>query len=122
MMDLPATAFVPLILILLLAVALLWLLKRLGRRHVTVSNRPELWQGRDYRCPGCASPMNQGWVMLGKGAIYSARGKGAPGTFAHIGQALDNTISLALRPAANMAWHCPHCRLLLLDHSKLVNP
>jgi hypothetical protein len=122
MTDLMSSAISALTGILVLLAVTLWLLHRLSRRHVAVANRPDLWQGRDYRCPACTTPMNQGWVMLGKGAIWSPRGKGAPGTFAHIGQALDNTLSLAMRPAANMAWHCPHCRLLLIDHDKLVKP
>ncbi|MBK1700320.1 PF20097 family protein [Thiococcus pfennigii] len=122
MIDAMSSATVAVIGILLLLVVTLWLLHRLSKRHVAVANRAGLWHGRDYRCPACGQPMNQGWVMLGKGAIWSPRGKGSPGTFAHIGQALDNTISLALRPAANMAWRCPHCRLLLIDHDKLVKP
>lgn len=122
MSDLPDVLLVPLAAILLLVVLMAFLLYRLARRHVAVANRPELWQGRDYRCPACGAAMAQGWVMLGKGAIYTPRGRGVPGTFAHIGQALENTISLALRPAANMAWHCPSCRLLLIDHAKLIKP
>ena len=75
------------------------------------------WLGR---CPQCGAPMEEGWVMLGRGAIWSARRMGRPGTFAHIGVALENTVSLSLPPAANMAWRCPTCRLLLVDYDKLV--
>jgi hypothetical protein len=64
--------------------------------------------------------MEQGWALLGKGAIWSSRSRAKPGTFSHIGAALDNTISMSLRPAVNMAWRCASCRLLLLDHAKLV--
>jgi hypothetical protein len=100
---------------------LLWLVRVLLRRNRSVGDSPLLWQDRDYRCPECGSPMEQGWVLLGKGAIWSPRGKSKPGTFAHIGSALENTISMSLRPAANMAWRCSSCRLLVLDRSKLVN-
>lgn len=58
--------------------------------------------------------------MLGKGAIWSPRDGGRPGTFSHIGQALPNTISMRLPPAANMAWRCLDCQMLLIDHDKLV--
>ncbi|MEY6431538.1 PF20097 family protein [Thioalkalicoccus limnaeus] len=122
MSGLPDSALTMILLFLLIVLTILWALYRLSRRHVAVAHRPELWQGRNYRCPSCATPMRQGWVMLGRGAIFAPRGQTPPGTFAHIGQALDNTISLAWRPAANMAWHCPHCRLLLIDHDKLVRP
>jgi hypothetical protein len=100
--------------------ALVWLLLWIGRHNRAVADAPALWQGRDYGCPRCGAAMAQGWVMLGKGAIFSPRARGRPGPFAHIGRALPNTISLHFRPAANMAWHCPACRLLLIDHDKLV--
>lgn len=99
---------------------LLAMVRFLARRNRTVAEGPVLWEGRDYRCPTCGGTMEQGWVLLGKGAIWSPRGRGRPGTFSHIGSALENTISLSLRPAANMAWRCSACRMLLVDHSKLV--
>jgi hypothetical protein len=99
---------------------LLWLMRGLQRRNRSVAEDPRLWEGRSYRCPECGRDMEQGWVLLGKGAIWSPRRKGRPGAFSHIGQALENTISLSLRPATNMGWRCGGCRLLLLDHSKLV--
>ncbi|MEA3274191.1 MAG: PF20097 family protein [Pseudomonadota bacterium] len=101
-------------------VLLLWLMRRIRRKSRKVPDVPRLWEGRDFRCPQCGAPMDQGWVMLGKGAIWSSREAGKPGTFAHIGLALENTISMSLPPAANMAWHCASCRLLTLDHDKLV--
>ena len=97
-----------------------WLVRRLGARNRSVPDQPELWAGRDHTCPRCGTPMEQGWALLGKGAIWSPRAAGRPGTFAHIGRALPNTISLSLPPAANMAWRCGDCRLLLIDHDKLV--
>jgi hypothetical protein len=105
------------------ALAALWAMMRQlkGITRETLPT-PELWAGRSYRCPQCSAEMQAGWVMLGKGAIWSSREKGPPGAFAHIGSALPNTISLSLRPAANMAWRCSRCELLLIDHGKLVKP
>jgi hypothetical protein len=100
--------------------ALLWVVRKVARKNRTVADSPSLWEGRDYRCPQCSTSMERGWVMLGRGAIWSAHGARKPGTFAHIGGALENTVSLSLPPAANMAWRCPTCRLLLVDHDKLV--
>lgn len=97
-----------------------WLVRHLGRHNRAEPEHRGLWDDRDYRCPHCGAAMEQGWVLLGKGAIWSPRAKGRPGSFSHIGNALDNTISLSLRPAANMAWRCGGCRLLLVDHSRLI--
>lgn len=100
--------------------ALLFIMGRIRRQSRTIDETPGLWAGRDYRCPGCGSPMQAGWVMLGKGAIWSARDQGPPRPWSHLGQTLPNTLSLDLPPACNLAWRCPTCRLLLIDHDKLV--
>lgn len=101
-------------------ILLLLVVRRIDRRNRTVSDDPGLWDGRDYACPQCGAPMEQGWVLMGKGAIWSPRGGGRPGPFTNIGSALPNTLSLSLRPGSNMAWECSNCRLLTLDHDKLV--
>jgi hypothetical protein len=97
-----------------------WLVRRLQRENRSEPERPDLWDGREYACPHCGGAMEPGWVLLGKGAIWSDRGKGRPGTFAHIGRSLPNTLSLSLPPAANMAWRCGSCQMLLIDHSRLI--
>lgn len=99
---------------------LLILVRHLRRQSREVPATDALWHGRDYACPQCGQPLQPGWVLLGKGAIWSPRHQQPPGTFAHLGMALPNTISLSLRPASNMAWRCPDCQLLLIDHSRLV--
>ena len=107
----------------ILALILLLVLVRIMRRRSReVDNTPGLWQGRDYRCPGCRGALESGWVMLGRGAIWKNRSEGPPGAFSTIAGALPNTLSLSLRPAANQAWRCPRCQLLLVDHSRLVKP
>jgi hypothetical protein len=64
--------------------------------------------------------MAQGYVLAGKGLIWRPRAGKGPGTFAHIGQALPNTMSFGLPPALNMAWRCEACGLIMLDLSKMV--
>ena len=103
-------------------VLLLHLLRTIRRRSREVAGTPALWEGRDYRCPGCRGDLEPGWVMLGRGAIWRDRAKGPPGPFNTIAGALPNTISLSLRPAANQGWRCPRCQLLLVDYSRLVKP
>jgi hypothetical protein len=105
------------------ALIALWaMMRHLKENAREILPTPLLWSGRSYPCPQCNAQMQAGWVMLGKGAIWSSREQGPPGAFAHIGSALPNTISLSLRPAANMAWRCSRCELLLIDHGKLVKP
>ncbi len=101
---------------------LLVLLRIVHRRSLEVASTPALWEGRDYRCPECRGALEPGWVMLGRGAIWRDRAQGPPGPFSTIAGSLPNTISLSLRPAANQAWRCPRCQLLLVDHSRLVKP
>jgi hypothetical protein len=101
--------------------ALLWIVHRINRHNHSRPEDPGLWVGHDYRCPDCGEPMAPGWVLLGKGAIWRERHLGRPGGLSPISRALPNTLSLRLRPAANMAWHCDRCRMLLLDHSTLVH-
>jgi hypothetical protein len=110
--------------ILALVAALLWALyvglRKIAKRNTNVPDHEDLWTGKDYRCPACQSPLEQGFAHAGKGIVWRSRLEKKPGTFAHIGQVLDNTLSLRLPPALNMAWHCSNCSLLLLDHSRLV--
>lgn len=97
-------------------------MRRIRRRGLEVPDTPALWEGRDYRCPGCRGALKPGWVLLGRGAIWRDRAQGPPGSFSTILGALPNTLSLSLRPAVNQAWRCPRCQLLLVDHSRLVRP
>jgi len=96
------------------------LLYRILRRSQVVRDDASLWKDRNYPCPQCGAIMEQGFIMAGRGIIWRPKDDKPIGTFAHIGQALDNTISPSLPPRQNMAWHCPRCRLILVDHDKLV--
>ena len=100
--------------------ALMLIVRRFGRRNRLVAPGSSLWEGRDYRCPACRTPMERGYALAGRGLIWAPLTRPSPGTLAHIGQALDNTLSLSMPPDLNMAWHCAACRLLVVDHAKLV--
>jgi len=100
--------------------ALLLIVRRIDKRNRTVPDDPQLWYGRDYPFPTCGASMERGWVLMGKGAIWSPHNRGKPGAFSNIGSALPNTLSLSMRPGVNMAWRCEPCRMLTLDHDKLV--
>ncbi|HBG98866.1 MAG TPA: hypothetical protein DDY29_09135 [Rhodobacteraceae bacterium] len=71
-------------------------------------------------CPTCGAPMPAGAVLLGRGANWAPHGAARPGPLATVFGTLPNTLSLALPPALNRAWHCEGCRILVVDHSALV--
>jgi hypothetical protein len=92
------------------------------RRHNrAVREHRALWDGRSYACPHCGGTMAQGWVQVSHGISWSARRRGRPAGLTAPGSTLPNTQSVHLRTASNMGWHCPKCRLLLVDHAKMVN-
>ncbi|HKK04571.1 MAG TPA: PF20097 family protein [Gammaproteobacteria bacterium] len=100
---------------------LLWLIvRRVTKSAQVVEARDGELDWPDRRCPICGGTMAQGFVMAGRGLIWAGRHRKAPGTFAHIGQSLANTISMNLPPALNMAWRCEPCSLVLVDHSRMI--
>lgn len=101
---------------------LLLLLRFIRGRNREIPDARDLWAGREYRCPDCSSAMIPGWVLGGRGLIWSDRDRGMPGAFSTIAAVLPNTLSLSIRPACNQGWRCPSCRLVLVDHSRLVGP
>lgn len=102
--------------------ALLVIVRSIRRRNLETPASPDLWSGRGYQCPSCGAGMEPGWIMAGRGLIWSRRDAAMPGAFSTISSALPNTISVSLRPACNQSWRCPICSLVLVDHSRLVTP
>ncbi|MEJ2509757.1 MAG: PF20097 family protein [Gammaproteobacteria bacterium] len=115
-----ALAIAAALLVIGLGLLMWWLLRRLARTTRVVQGRDAELDRPERRCPACGQTMAQGYVMAGRGLIWGERHRKTPGTFAHIGQSLANTISLTLPPALNMAWRCEPCALVLVDHSKMV--
>jgi hypothetical protein len=105
------------------ALLALWaIVRHLQGKACEIPATSDLWSGRSYACPDCGSAMEAGWVMLGKGAIWSSREKGPPGPFSHVGSALPNTISLSRAAGCQHGLAMSELPLLLIDHSKLVKP
>ena len=114
------TIWQPLGIALIIVLIAIFLLMRILRGSRVVPDQPSLWDGRRYACPECGVSMQQGFIMAGRGIIWRRKDDKPISSFAHIGQALDNTLSASLQPRQNMAWHCSACRLILIDHAKLV--
>jgi len=72
------------------------------------------------KCPKCHAQMEPGYSMAGRGVIWRGTGDGRPGLFITITSVLENTMSLNAPPALNISWRCLNCKLILLDHSKMV--
>jgi hypothetical protein len=100
-------------------VLLLVILRKVARKNANLVGHDQLNPG-EFDCPQCHRRMENGFAFSGRGIIYHPRAGKPLSPFAHIGQALENTVSLHLRPAENQAWHCGNCRLVLIDHSRLV--
>lgn len=75
-----------------------------------------------FACPRCAFPMEQGYAAAFRGVMWRRREQAGPGIFATIFEVLPNTLNTGLRPLENQAWYCPRCKLLLLDHNRLIAP
>ncbi|MEE4379198.1 MAG: PF20097 family protein [Candidatus Competibacteraceae bacterium] len=102
---------------------LAWLLmKYFMRRNRVLPEQQATRITNSYICPDCGKPMQSGYLLLGRGAIWAPRTEQAPGNVAHIGQALPNTVSFGLPPDLNLGWRCIPCNLLLVDHCQLVRP
>jgi predicted RNA-binding Zn-ribbon protein involved in translation (DUF1610 family) len=103
------------------AIAMVVYVIHLRRNNRTVREHDRLWRDRLYTCPSCGALMVQGWAQLGRGIVWAQRRRGRPGGLSSIGDTLPNTQSMHLRMASNMAWRCPKCALVLIDHKKMVN-
>ncbi|MEZ5581773.1 MAG: PF20097 family protein [Candidatus Competibacteraceae bacterium] len=105
------------------ALILVWLLVRyfMGRNRVLPEQQAPR-AANNYTCPDCSKPMQPGYLLFGRGAIWAPRVEKPPGSVAHIGQALPNTVSFGLPPDLNLGWRCIPCDLLLVDHRQLVRP
>ena len=108
-------------LFILIIVGVLWLLLRklTKENKITKLSESEIeWQ--EIKCPKCQHAMECGYSMAGRGVIWREKHAKRPGLFATIFSALDNTMSISAPPALNLSWHCQHCKLIMLDHSKMV--
>lgn len=74
---------------------------------------------RDFQCPRCRRPMARGCSFGGIGW----RGDLAPPIklLTVTTSLLPNTLSMSLRVRVNRAWRCESCKLLLIDHRRLLS-
>jgi hypothetical protein len=87
-------------------------------RHVSAPVANDREEGCQY--PRCGVEAREGYVLCGRGIIWADKSGKLFSLFTTIFRALENTISWCLWPAVNLAWHCGSCRIVIVDHSKLV--
>ena len=108
------------IFIILLLLLFIWILvRRLLKKNKVVLVEETSLNWKEVKCPHCATIVQHGYAFAGKG-IFWAEKHAKPGAFSHIGQALENTFSISLRPNLNMTWHCNSCKMILIDHSRIL--
>ena len=110
-----------LVLFALIIIGVFWILVRklVKSNRVLKLNESEInWE--EIECPKCQIPMESGYSMAGRGVIWREKGAKRPGTFSTIGSVLENTMSINMPPALNISWRCHNCKLIVLDHSKMV--
>ena len=94
--------------------------RKISKSNTVVSKKLSeiVWQ--ELACPKCKTPMDEGFSLTGRGIIWRARIEKLPGPLSNIGSVLENSISLNLQPALNLCWRCSHCKLVVIDNSKMV--
>ena len=105
----------------IIALIFLWVfLRKIVKKNKVEYKDYSLLVWQEYKCLNCREIMEQGFAFTGKGIIWALKNKKKPGAFSNIGQVLENTLSMSFRPALNMAWHCNNCKLIVIDHSRLL--
>jgi hypothetical protein len=85
---------------------------------ITVDEASVEWN--DARCVKCEKTMEEGFAFAGKGINWVPKHARKPGVFSSIGSVLENTFSLRIPPAINMAWYCKSCKIIVLDNSRML--
>jgi hypothetical protein len=74
----------------------------------------------DVKCVKCNQIMKKGYAFAGKGINWMPKDAKKPGAFSTVGSVLENTFSLRIPPALNMAWYCKSCKVMVFDNSKML--
>ena len=109
------------ILTIILMLLFIWILmRRLLKKNKVVRVEESSLNWKEVKCPHCTTIMEHGYAFAGKGIFWVPKSAKKPGAFSNIGQALENTFSISFRPDLNMAWHCSSCKMIVIDHSRML--
>ena len=103
-----------------ISLVLLMAVRKISQSNTVVSKKLSeiVWQ--EMACPKCETLMDDGFSLTGRGITWRARNEKLPGAMSNIGSVLENSISLNLQPALNLSWRCRQCKLVVIDHAKMV--
>ena len=99
----------------------LWyFLRKMERKNnvLTVAEASLDWKA--VKCIKCNQLMENGYAYAGKGINWVPKDARKPGAFSTVGSVLENTFSLRIPPALNMAWYCKSCKVIEIDNSKML--
>ena len=119
-MDKTLLLSIPIIIIAILAGVLGMVIRKIVKANTVVKLKKSEIEWAEIKCPKCQQVMERGLSLAGRGIIWSEKDGKKPGTLATSIAALDNTLSINIPPALNVSWRCSRCKLIILDHSKLV--
>ncbi len=103
-----------------ISLVLLMTVRKISKSNTVVSKKLSAIVWQELACPKCKITMDEGFSLTGRGIIWRARNEKLPGPLSNIGSVLENSISLNLQPALNLSWRCSHCKLVVIDHAKMV--
>ena len=99
---------------------LVYYLRKTEKRNHIVTTHESLLHWQEVKCSHCGKSMEQGYSFTGKGISWTPRHGRKAGNILTIVSILENTFSMRLPQPLNMAWHCNQCKLIVIDHSKMV--
>lgn len=102
-------------------IILIYFLRKMERKNRIVSAHESELHWKDIKCSYCGQYVDQGYAFAGKGISWTPRQHRKPGVFSTVVSSLENTISMRIPPPLNMAWHCNNCKLIVIDHSKMIS-
>ena len=109
------------IFVLVVGLFVLWnFLRKYERRNnvLTVDEASLIW--KEVKCVNCGKIMEKGYSYAGRGINWVPKHAKKPGAFSTVGSVLENTYSLRVPPALNMAWYCESCKIVVFDNSKML--
>lgn len=97
-----------------------YLFRRMRRTQKSVYRSAPADPAHGVSCPRCGGAMDRGYVSAPRGIIWRDPQQRPVGLMFRPWEVLDNTLNMSLTPLHNLAWRCPACQMLTIDHAGLI--